>query len=414
MAYLRKGSSKWWITVATRTPGEYVHLATGTRDKATAEAMEAMWRVLGPAGQRRWDLLEPVRAGDCRLNRLFDAYVQEGRRKTNEPSALDQLREELDDVDLAEGVLAWDRQLEDQYRGETPRKYRQQIHALFALQGVAPRVGQRGRPKGVGKGGRPAGERVYAAASRATVLAPGYIAKKLADVGGSRTSRRRYHEAWTSCFEFLKDRGLVERNPMKDVRKPKPDRSKTPHLDLVADVLKLVESFEEPDQRAAAALREGAGMEIQSVVAMCRRDVVDVAHRIVWAHGRKNDDWRDRQVLVDAELWPFFWAWVEEIDRRGAGPEAPLFQFTDDTHRRRHSAVCARLRADGMAIPVGYTPHAARHTYAIRHMRANDEVTLISNNLGHADSTEVLRLYGKYRPKITDIRRAGQPRREED
>lgn len=375
MVYLRRGSRIYWITVATRTKGEYRHISTGTRNEQTAVAMAAMWLVLGGKGKRQWDLVDAVLSKRLDLARLYDHYMAE---------TLDVLRAELVDVDLSSGLAEWDRQLEDQYRGETPRKYRHQITALF------PRSG-----KGKGE---------YENAPRSRVLTPGYIAGQLARVSGSRTNRRRHHEAWTSAFDYLLDHGLVERNPMRDVRKPKPDKSKTPHVDRYEDVLRLISAFPAGPHRAAAALREGAGMEMQAVRAMRARDVVDVAERIVWAHGGKNE-WRDRQVMVDAECFEIFLAYFRSVAWL---PDVPLFSFSAYRHGELLRDACEEARKQGAEIPAGYTPHAARHSYAIRKMRANAELTLIANNLGHADTTEVQRLYGKYRPKITDIRRAGQ------
>ena len=381
MVYRRKGSSRFWVTVPHhRIPGEYVHLPTRTRDAKTAEAMGAMVISLGPAGQRKMDVLDwlfaPGRPQDA-LPRLYDHWLA---------GTLDQLRAELGDRDLAPGIAAWDKQLEDQYRGETPRKYRHHIAALF------PREGK-----------------TYRAMPRSRLVAPGFIAGRLAAVGGSRTNRRRHLDAWVSCGEYLVEHGYLETNPMRAVKRPKPDRSTVPHIERYADVLRLVKAFPKGAHRAAAALREGAGMEMQAVLAMRAPDVVDVDEGIVWAHGGKNVH-RDRQVIVDAELFGIFLAYYRSTKWM---PHAPLFPFTAEAHRDVHNATCETVRAQkGVDIPLRYTPHAARHTYAVRAMKAGVEPTIIASNLGHADATMVMRLYGKYRAVITDLRRAGRKQRE--
>lgn len=380
MVYLRRGSTRFWLTIPTREPGASVHLSTGVQDRKTAEAMEAMLKTLGARGQRRWGLLQPVIDGECTVARLYDHYVA---------GTLDTLAAEMADVDLAPHVHAWDDSLEDRYRGETPRKYRHHIQGLFSRCASGPNF-----ERGI----------AYEQVMRSVVLAPGYIAKKLARVPGSKTNRRRHHEAWSACFAYLVDQGVIDDNPMRRVKKPTPDASRTPHIDHLRDVLRLVHAFPAGPHRAIAALREGGGLEMQAVLAMRGRDVADVEHRIVWAHGGKNVH-RDRQAQIDAELWPIFDAYV----RAGSfTPDALLFPVTADQHRAVHVEAVAAAREAGADIPDRYTPHAARHTYAIRKMRSGVEPTLTANNLGHADASMVIRLYGRYRPKITDIIRAGQ------
>lgn len=377
MVYRRRGSSRYWLTVAHhRRAGEYVHLPTRTRDEATAKAMGAMLVALGPAGQRRFELLDwllrPKRGRDD-LARLYDHFLA---------GTLDQLRAEMADRDLAPGIAAWDTQLEQAYRGDTPRNYRRTIATLF------PR-----EPKE--KGG------AYRPLMRSAFLAPGFIAGKLAQVAGSRTNRRRHHECYTSACAYLVEHGYLEANPMAGVTKAKPDKGRELHIAKYSDVLRFVNAFPPGMYRAAAALIEGSGMELQAVQAFGGRDVVSIEDRVVWAHGGKNDH-RDRQVLVDAECFEAFLAYYRS---QGWLPDARLFPFHADAFRRVHRKVCAELRTEGVDIPVGYSPHAGRHTLAIRWTKRRVEDTLIANNLGHA-STASLKRYAKYRPKITDIVRA--------
>lgn len=59
-------------------------------------------------------------------------------------------------------------------------------------------------------------------------------------------------------------------------------------------------------------------------------------------------------------------------------------------------------------IPAKYTPHNSRNSYAVRGMKQGRDPVLIAHNLGHADTSEVLRRYGRFRPAITDLIRADQ------
>jgi len=67
-------------------------------------------------------------------------------------------------------------------------------------------------------------------------------------------------------------------------------------------------------------------------------------------------------------------------------------------HRERHLKV--------LKLPTTYTMHDARHSFAVRCMKAGIDPQLIANNLGHRDATMALRIYGKYRPTPADFRRA--------
>jgi hypothetical protein len=59
-------------------------------------------------------------------------------------------------------------------------------------------------------------------------------------------------------------------------------------------------------------------------------------------------------------------------------------------------------------IPADYKPHNCRNSFAVRGMKEGRDPVLLASNLGHADTTELLRLYGKFRPAITDLVRADQ------
>lgn len=59
-----------------------------------------------------------------------------------------------------------------------------------------------------------------------------------------------------------------------------------------------------------------------------------------------------------------------------------------------------------LGLPEGYTMHDGRHSFAVRLTRKVADPQLIASNLGHRDGTVIHRIYGKYRPKASDFRRA--------
>ncbi|HEX6814291.1 MAG TPA: tyrosine-type recombinase/integrase [Gemmatimonadaceae bacterium] len=370
-------SRRYWITVPDAKPGRYIHLPTGTTDRATAEAMEDMLRMFGRSGSRQMDLVDAVLTKRCTLGRLFDHH---------QFNTLHVLRAELEaqrtDIDLAPYVETWRATIAQRHAGESIRKYRRWSQALFPL-------GDDGRVE---------------SALRSVVADPGHIADVLERLPGSNTNRRRHHECFTAIFAYLVDKRVMKSNPMHEVAKAKRVKREQPHIARLTDVLALVAAMPDARMRAIAALAEGGGMEMQAILAMRPIDVLNVSERIVFAHGSKNV-YRDRQVVIDAELWPQVMAYVESS---GALPLALLFDISEWRVRQAFRETCEALRARHVPIPEGYAPHKARHTYTIRHLEAGDDPTLIAENLGHADVSTMFRDYAKYRPKATEIRRAAR------
>lgn len=371
MVYKRKGSSRFQITVPTRKEGEYVHLSTGTRDQATAEAMAAMWTVLGAQGKRQWDLIDAVLERRLKLARLYDHYIG---------GTLEQLRKELDDVDLAPGVEKWRATIAQRHRGHSVRKYPRWSEALFPLD-------EEGKV-------RPA--------LRSLVADPVHISAILEELPGGNTNRRRHHEVFSAIFAYLKGKRLVTANPMAEVAKMPKAKKEQPHIARIEDALRLVHAMPTAAERAMVALAEGGGLELQAIYSMRPLDVVNADERIVFAHGSKNV-YRDRQAIIDAEFWPAFHDFVRSA---AVHPTARLFTMPEDTFRDHFRNACAALREKHVPIPPRYAPHKARHTYTIRHLQASDDPQLIAENLGHSDVGTLFRDYAKYRPKATEIRRA--------
>jgi site-specific recombinase XerC len=241
-------------------------------------------------------------------------------------------------------------------------------------------------------------------------LTPAFFKAKLAGLAGSGTSKRRHAAAWASCLAFLVDGDHLERSPLADVKIPRNNKTKPPFIERLDDVVRFVNHMEAGPHRAAAALREGAGVELQAMLATRKRDIVDVGHRVIWAHGEKNEA-RDRQVIVDEWAWTILMAYVK------ANPmteDALLFAgVTERSHRAEVYRVRNELREQGVNIPANYKPHNCRNTFAVRGMKEGRDPVLLSNNLGHGDTSELLRRYGKYRPAITDLVRADQRGKKE-
>ena len=377
--FLKKSSKCWFVTVTSQEK-TYHRLSSGTRDFDVAVDMQDMLNALSRRGSRQWWIIDAILDRTVKIERVFDFY----------PDRLEELRAELSDTDLAPAIDAWDEGLDDRVKSgdlaaSTVVHYRRQVAWLF--------------PKAENDDDEE-GARLPVLKS---TLTKAWLAAKLKDVGGSATSKRRHAAAWNSCFTAMVDAGTLERNPMDDVKVPKNNKTKPPHIERLDDVIRFVNTVEAGPHRAAAAFREGAGIELQAMLNTRRRDIVDEKNRVMWAHGEKNDD-RDRQVIVDEWAFTIIMAYVRSA---GLHQDALLFPgVTERNHRAEVYRVRDVLRAQGVNIPANYKPHNCRNTFAVRGLKAGRDPGLLASNLGHVDQAMLLKKYGKHRPAITDLIRA--------
>lgn len=365
--YRKRGEHTWTLTVPTGDRARpYARLSSGTRDRSTAEAMQAMLDLFGERGKRWLWIRDAILARRVRVPEVFDAYVS---------GQLDALQERLADVDLRPLHVAWEAALARMVRdgamaAETVRKYRQQVLVLVGESGSIWRSGLSG----------PA------------------VKQRLEAIGGSGTNRRRHAAAWTSFFEYCAEHGALEGNPLRLIKLPKSNRTRLRYAEW-AHVRRLLHAMPAGLHQALAAVRHGAGLEMQAALRMTRADV-DLATRVVWAHGDKTAD-RDRQAIVlDDECWALFAAYVRA---GGFLPDARLFPVSEAVHRKVHRGACEQLVAEGVPLREGYTLHAARHSFAVEMRRRGHELKLISLNLGHANERLAQTLYGKFAPRADDL-----------
>jgi len=382
--FLKKTSRCWFVTLTTKER-TYMRLSSGTRDVDVATAMQDMLTALSRRGSRQWDIVDWIAAINPETGRAYPGRVAVAF--DHYPDRLDQLRAEIADEDLAPAVDAWDADLTVREKARdlaaaTVAHYRRQVNWLFPLDEHDVR--------------RPV---------RRSTLTAAFFKDALARVPGSSTNKRRHAAGWNSLLAYLVEAGKLERNPLDAITLPKNNKTSRPRIERLEDVIRFVNTFPAGPHRAAAAFQEGAGVEIQAVLNTRRRDIVDASARVMWAHGEKNE-FRDRQVIVDAWAFDVILAYVNAHPMH---PDAKLFgDLTVDTHRARWYETRDALRAKGVNIPANYKMHSCRNTFAVRGLKEGRDPVLLSSNLGHADTSELLRLYGKHRPKVIDLIRADQ------
>lgn len=339
-------------------------LSLETVDAGFAKELERMLQTL--RDRREWEILSSVLDGRLSPGDVYDYWRYDDIRG---------LTARLNDVDLRELVDPWQMWLtRGRVRPSTAAKYLRQLRSLIPSEEPFLR----------------------SELTRARVTAALHELEKTR----SGATVRRYYAAWSKFFRFLVDRGVIESHPARGVVLPPESDPRERYLSLELS-LRLVEAHPQPF-RALAALREGAGGELGAALATRRRDV-QRSTRIVHLHGTKRK-WRDRRAIVDPEFWEHL-----DVQARTCLPDALLWGgITPDAARHQHRKACHALRIDD------YRMHDSRHSYAVRHMRAGDDPSLIAHQLGHKDATMVLKVYGKYRPTAADLRRLSGANRRDD
>jgi integrase len=359
----------WWTRVRGKD-GQAAQRSTETTDRATADEFEAMLVTL--RARREWDLINAAMTGAVSLGRLYDHF----RLNT-----LDALRAELADVDVRTYLEAWEAWAGGKATTQTAAKYRAQVDTLLASRPML------------------------------SDLTRGAVSLALAALPVSGSTKRRYHAAWSSFFAYLVEIGVVDVNPMRSIRSPKPNRAKELWLSL-NDMIRVVEAQPEPF-RSLSAFLHGAGVEISAALRVRVRDV-DVARQTVRARGTKTHS-RDRLVKVDQWAWPRVRAAVE-----GKHPDALLWPLAEGQERSERALRVAAgyayrslrraLQSPALAdLPARYTLHDARHSYAVRHVKLGTAYPVIAHNLGHADELQVIKVYGKFRLSDAEVQAIGTP-----
>jgi integrase len=335
--------------------GRWHKRTTRTRDKRTARAMSAMFDDLGPRGKQAWDLLAAVRDGRVDVSTLYAAFAA---------NDLKALRERLNDVDLSILVDAWLESLRESVKPDTIDHYEFHVRSLIPEGKEFPR----------------------------TALSFERLTSWLNGLTGKAGTRRKYHAAMSSFCQYLRLRRVLDANPMRDVRPPAPSRPRERYLDHET-VLSLVNAQVEP-YRTVSALLHGTGAEVSALLQTIRGDV-DLTAGTMRVRGSKTAQ-RDRTVHVE----PWALSYLRRYLRKARLlPTAPLFAGLNRwTVSDKHRQTCLDLEIQN------YQLRDARHTFAVRAVRAGAPFEIVALQLGHTNTAMVARVYGRFRPSSSEIK----------
>jgi len=158
------------------------------------------------------------------------------------------------------------------------------------------------------------------------------------------------------------------------------------------EIAAMLAAASDPRERALAAVLLGSGLRVAEVAKLAVRDVVDamdggVALFVDQGKGRK-----DRMVPIGAEVDALIRAYLASTGRY-LGGDGPLFLANDRGSKSRVktglstraiSRIVGELASVAGIAAKQVTPHALRHSYAMRCLRAGGNVVAVARLLGHS------------------------------
>lgn len=225
---------------------------------------------------------------------------------------------------------------------------------------------------------------------------------------GNETARR-YRAGMYNFIQHLVNAGVLSRNPLDQISAPKKGKPRDRHL-TSNDARRLIAACQDDtnqrltdilqhhgidvrDLKGFLAVLQGAGLEVSVALALEVRDV-SPALKEVHARGTKTD-FRDRHVRVADWAWPWVQACIE-----GRGAHDRLFSTIPDrwVAGDAFKAAIAPLVSQEPRVFQDYWMRDARHTFAVRLIKAGTPAKVVAAQLGHKDPTMVNKVYGIYMP----------------
>jgi site-specific recombinase XerD len=166
------------------------------------------------------------------------------------------------------------------------------------------------------------------------------------------------------------------------------------------EVIALYQAAENPRDRALLAVMLGAGLRVSEVVGLDVSDLIEGSEGGAALWVRQGKGRKDRHVPVWPEVTVAIRRYLAATGRR-LGGDGPMFAAHDPAAgklprgrlaSRSVAAVVSRLaHRAGIDAAKAVSPHALRHTYALRNLRQGGDVVGVSKLLGHASITTTQR-----------------------
>jgi integrase len=353
MVYKRKGRPTLYFSAKLKG-GYFKDLSTGTSYRPLAVNINTMWEALAE-DHRAWDLLELVTEGKLGISALFDLWNDTDRNPR-------EMRRRLNDRDIEPLVAEWHAVYRRDVAADSAQHALAHVRALVTEGSSCP-------------------------VSRVTT---DWLTAALAKYPGSRNTIRKVHSSWSVFFTYLTDvHGLFPANPMDRVKRPRQERPPIQFLEL-DEIERVIAYQQSPALRALYTLLYGTGLELSVALGLLKLKIL-VADKTIIAAGTKAHT-RNRELVVDDWAWPAIQKYIRPLL-----PTAPLFPdwnrwTVSDWHR-------ATVKALGLPE---YPLKNARHSWAVRQLRAGVPIHVVQHQLGHATAKLTLDTYGAFIPSGVD------------
>lgn len=209
--------------------------------------------------------------------------------------------------------------------------------------------------------------------------------------GLAQTSIQRRLMGLRTFWRWLRQAGLVEEDPTRQVRSP-PRPRRLPRVLREEEVDRLIGSPDEREERSPLrdrALLEtlyGAGLRIAELAGMDLDDLIAGEHPVLRVRGKGR---KERLAPVGRAAWEAVQTYLREerprLARRARSEPRALF-LNRDGGRLGVRGVRRRVQrhATRMGLPAWVTPHVLRHSFATHLLERGAELRAIQELLGHA------------------------------
>ena len=227
----------------------------------------------------------------------------------------------------------------------------------------------------------------------------------------SKSSIERKISTIKSFFKFLYRRGIIEENPARMLKFPKKEKY-LPNIDDIFTLLDLPDKTTPMGMRDALILEllYGTGIRVSELVGL-DRSAVDLNGMRILVRGKGK---KERIVPLAPELISLIKDYYKVMydvaaDNRIVDSDALIInrlgtRMTDRTVRR---VVEAYLKKAG--LPLDYSPHSFRHTFATHLLEGGADLRSIQELLGHeslattqkythSDLSSLLKVYDESHP----------------
>ena len=360
-AFRRRGRSIWSVKVPDLATEGWEDRTTTTRDRLTAQKMQDAVEAIATLHPAPVDVIGRLVDRTLSVPAFYALYTECG-------GDLRAIRARLNDVDLAPLVDTFHASLRGKVADDT------RDHYLHAVRTLIPE----GKPF------------LRSALTRAAIQTwlDGLTASSPGTV-------RKYGVAMRRFADWLERSNVLDEDVMRRVELPPPAPPRIHFLET-NEAMQLAEAQASPF-RELSALLAGTSIDVSTALQLRARDV-EAARKRIRAAGTKAHN-RDRVVRVADWAWPY----VERL-LKGRLPDAKLFDTiahrweAGDAHRTAIEALVEK----GFEVFRGYWMRDARHTWAVRAMRAGVPLEVMRKQMGHANGTLILTTYGRFAPSADE------------